>query len=143
MIDASSISDIVRSSVDEEIEAAFVLNSAGEVIASAYKSESSGPEQHDLSAVIVTMAWKFYENCNIIRNVLWDEDRDSLEQFFLEFQNKKICAMSAAKNCLVVLVGVVEAGAGLIKLKTASLQRGINYLLSHELSEVQQQNIGA
>lgn len=136
MIDASAINNIVRSSVDEVVEAAFLLSSEGEIIASGYKCEGSGPEKHDLSASIVAMAWKCYGKCDLSLNIHGQEEEDSLEQFFLEFQNKKICAMSVVKNYLVLLVGVGEAETGLLKLKTASLQRGVNFLLTQELNDV-------
>lgn len=135
MLDASAINDVIRSCVGDKVEAAFLINSEGEIIASGYKDNASGPEEHDLFTVTVATAWKVYGKCDLNLNVEGIEERDSLEHLLLDFQSKKVSSMSVAKNCSVALVGMGEIEAGLLKLKTAALQRGINFLLTQDLSE--------
>ncbi|CAD2216561.1 hypothetical protein AGDE_02819 [Angomonas deanei] len=81
--------------------------------------------------------WRAYSTNDLTVNKLtMKPEEDALECIFLEFEDSKLCTMSATEYAVVCLVskdGAMEMG--MLKLRTAALQRQVNALLQPIVTE--------
>lgn len=129
MLDASLVNGLMESSIGSGIEMAFLLNSDGEVLSSVLADEPVVHEQFGAIASAVANAWRVYARCDLCVNVNNEDENESLEQLLLDIETKKICAMSVGGTWVIGLTAKACIEMGMLKLRVASLQRSLDFLL--------------
>lgn len=132
MLNASEVNAVVKSVVGNGIHLALLLDPSGNAISSAFDGIPDEREAPYASMIAVTAnMWRAYARCDLAVNKLNLElEQDSLEQVLIEFDDKRMCAMSVADTAVVSLVSLdPNVTVGFLKLKTAALQRQLDSML--------------
>lgn len=135
MLDASLVNAVMRASVGHHVQMALLLNLEGEIVSADTVSDPAVKDQFGLVASAVFNAWRIYSHCSLCIDVNTQQiENDSMEEILINFKFQKICAMSVAGNWIVALSCTEDMEAGLLKLKTAELQKSLDKLMRPVLS---------
>ncbi|KAH9601744.1 hypothetical protein LSM04_006936 [Trypanosoma melophagium] len=137
MLDAAAINNSMLHAIEDGVVAVFLLDRDGVLLSSA----SADPEYvHAKERAMIIAAignvWRACASNDLAKNKLTNKvEKESLEQVLIDFGKNKLCAMSVGGNAILCLVGS-GMEMGLVKLKTATLQRRLDSYLRPVLSAI-------
>ncbi|ORC91995.1 uncharacterized protein TM35_000042090 [Trypanosoma theileri] len=135
MLDAAAINSSMQQAVEDGVVGVFLLDRDGVLLTSA----SADPDyvhtkERAMIIAAISNVWRACASNDMAKNKLTNKvETESLEQVLIDFGENKICAMSVGGNAILGLVGS-GMEMGLVKLKTATLQRRLDSYLRHVLS---------
>ncbi|KEG10824.1 hypothetical protein DQ04_03251020 [Trypanosoma grayi] len=130
MLDASAINSSMHHAVGNGVVTAFLLDENGVLLSSA----SADPEyvhtrERSMILAAIGNVWRACARNDLAKNKITNEvEPEALEQVLMDFSSKKLCAMSVGGTAILCLVSS-GLEMGLLKLKTAALQRRLDEYL--------------
>lgn len=138
MLNASELNAVIKGGVGDGVQLVLLLDANGDAMSSAFTDIRKDKNDDYAEMVAATAnAWRVYARSDLAVNRLTLQvEPDSLEQVLVDFGEKKMCAMSVAGSAVLCLVSSdASVQMGLLKLKTAALQRKLDAMLRPVMSE--------
>ncbi|ESL07929.1 hypothetical protein TRSC58_04377 [Trypanosoma rangeli SC58] len=127
MLDAAFINSSMKNALGNGVEAVILLDENGVLLSSAsLNPEYVWQKEHSMIVAATGNVWRACAHNDLTKNKTTNTaEAEALEQVLIDFGEKKLCAMSVGGSAILCMVGT-ELEMGLLKLKTASLQRRLD-----------------
>ncbi|RNF19239.1 uncharacterized protein Tco025E_04193 [Trypanosoma conorhini] len=127
MLDAAFINSSMKNALGNGVEVVILLDENGVLLSSAsLNPEYVCQKEHSMIVAATGNIWRACARNDLAKNKLTNAvEAEALEQVLVDFGGKKLCAMSVGGSAILCMLGT-GLEMGLLKLKTASLQRRLD-----------------